>query len=89
MTARQRLVLKAFAAWTVWVWGTRIWNIVGDDARSAGFKAVHVVLALVSIAFAVATWTIAARSRRRPAETAPAEPVTTLPAGTGPSGAGR
>ncbi|HET9441852.1 MAG TPA: hypothetical protein VFO65_00945 [Acidimicrobiales bacterium] len=86
MTARHRLVLRAFAAWTVWVWGTRIWNIVGDDGRSAGFKAVHVVLALVSVAFAVATWVIASRSRPRAATGSEA---VTLPAGTGPSGAGR
>lgn len=59
MTRNQRWVLRAFALWTVWVWGTRIWNIVGDESRDTAFKAVHVVLALVSVAFAVATWTIA------------------------------
>ncbi len=62
---RDRLVLRAFAVWTVWVWATRIWNIVGDDTRSTGFKAVHAVLALVSIAFAVATWLILSPRLRR------------------------
>ena len=57
-------MLRAFAVWTVYVWGTRIWNVVDDDARGFGFKAVHVVLALVSVAFAVATWVIASRARR-------------------------
>lgn len=66
MTRTSRIVLRAFALWTVWVWGTRIWNIVGDDARSTGFKVVHVLLAAVSIAFAVATWFIA-RRRQEPA----------------------
>lgn len=64
MTPTSRLVLRAFALWTIWVWGTRIWNIVGDDTRSTGFKVVHVVLAAVSVAFAVATLVIAQRSRR-------------------------
>ena len=58
-------MLRAFAVWTVFVWGNRIANIVGDDGRSFGFKAVHVVLALVSVAFAVATWVIVSRNRRR------------------------
>lgn len=64
MRRRDVLVLKAFAVWTAYVWGTRIWNVVGDEERDLAFKAVHVALALVSVAFAVATWVIAARSRR-------------------------
>jgi hypothetical protein len=63
MTRTERLVLQAFALWTVWVWGTRIWNVIGDETRSTGFKVVHIVLALVSVAFAVATWLIARRNR--------------------------
>lgn len=58
-------VLRSFALWTVWVWGTRIWNIARDAEHSAGFKIVHGGLALVSVAFAVATWVIVSRSRRR------------------------
>ena len=57
--------LRAFAVWTVWVWLTRIGNVLGDDERGFGFKAVHVALALVSVAFAAVTWRIAARSRSR------------------------
>jgi hypothetical protein len=63
VTRAQAGILRAFAIWTVWVWGTRIWNIWGDD-REFAFKAVHTVLALVSIAFAVATWVIVGRVRR-------------------------
>jgi hypothetical protein len=65
MSRRDALILRAAAVWTVWIWGTRIWNILGDDERSTGFKVVHVVLALVSIAFAVAIWRIARRRRAR------------------------
>jgi small neutral amino acid transporter SnatA (MarC family) len=59
------ILLRAFAVWTVWVWGTRVWNILGEDGRSVGFKVVHVVLALVSVAFAVATWFVVRKERRR------------------------
>ena len=49
MSRRQAIVLYVFAGWTIWVWATRIWNILGDDERSTGFKAVHTVLAAVSV----------------------------------------
>lgn len=65
MNRREALIVRAFAAWTVWVWGTRIWNVLGEDERSFGFKLVHVVLALVSVAFAVVTWGIVRRVRER------------------------
>ncbi len=65
MSKSHALVLRAFAAWTVYVWGTRIWNVIGDDTRGFAFKAVHVVLALISVGFAVATWVIVSRNRRR------------------------
>jgi hypothetical protein len=55
-------VLRAFAIWTVYVWGTRMWNIARDHTTSTGFKAVHAVLAVISVAFAVATWVIVQRT---------------------------
>lgn len=68
-------VLFAAAAWTLFIWITRISNILGDDDRSTGFKIVHVVLALISVAFAVAIAVIAwralrtaGRAERRPRE---------------------
>jgi len=64
VTRRQSILLYAFSLWTVWVWGTRIWNIWKDASRSAGFKAVHTVLAVVSVAFAVATWIVVRNIRR-------------------------
>ena len=61
--ARSTLLLAA-AAWTIWVWATRIWNIVGDPAHDAAFKVVHSLLALVSIAFGVALGVVGLRMRR-------------------------
>lgn len=65
MSRRDAIILRAAAAWTLFIWVTRIRNIVGDETRSAGFKAVHVALAVVSVAFAVAIWRVASRSRQR------------------------
>ena len=63
MTRGQANLVRAFCLWTVWVWGTRIWNIWGDDSGSTGFKVVHTVLAAVSVAFAVAVWFVVRRLR--------------------------
>ena len=65
MSRSEALVLRAFCAWTVYVWATRIWNIWGDKARDFPFKAVHTVLAVISIGFAVFAWRIVSRIRRR------------------------
>jgi hypothetical protein len=67
LRARSTLLLAA-AAWTFWVWVTRIWNILGDPAHGAAFKAVHSLLALVSIAFAVALGVVGLRMRREARE---------------------
>lgn len=64
MTRGQANVIRAFSIWTVYVWVTRMWNIVRDD-QSVGFKVVHALLAVISIAFAVAAWVVIARVRRR------------------------
>ena len=40
------------AAWTAFVWVNRLVNLAGDD-RSARFIAVHVVIAVISLALAV------------------------------------
>lgn len=64
VTRRQSLLLYVFSLWTVWVWGTRIWNIWRDDERNGAFKAVHTVLAGVSVALAVAAWVTVRRIRR-------------------------
>ena len=60
MTRRQALLLRAFAVWTVYIWVTLVWNIAHDHAKGHGFgfKAVHDVLAVISIVFAVAAWRV-------------------------------
>ena len=63
-TRTRAWVLLAASAWTIYIWVTRIWNIVRDAQHSAGFKAVHSALALVSVAFAIAIGVIGWRMRR-------------------------
>ena len=62
LRARSTLLLAA-AAWTIWVWVTRIWNILGDPAHDAAFKLVHSLLALVSVAFGIALGVVGLRMR--------------------------
>ena len=64
LSRSSKLVLRAFALWTVYVWGTRMWNIAQDGDTTTAFKVVHGVIALISVAFAVATWVIVARTGR-------------------------
>lgn len=65
MTARDALIVRVFAGWTVFVWITRIKNILEDGDRDFAFKAVHVALAAVSVGLAVLAWRAVSRSRRR------------------------
>jgi hypothetical protein len=69
MTRRQALLLRAFAVWTVYIWVTLLWNIWHDHTKGhgVGFKLVHTVLAIISVAFAVAAWRVvtAVRAKRR------------------------
>ena len=65
MSRVDALILRSAAVWTIFVWVTRMRNILGDDTRSTGFKAVHMILAIVSVAFAVAILGVASRNRRR------------------------
>ena len=64
LTGKQALLLRAFSGWTIYVWVTRMWNIWRDDARDVPFKAVHSMLALVSIALALAALVVVQRNRR-------------------------
>jgi hypothetical protein len=58
-----RSAVVAFAVWTIAYWALRMVLLVGNG-HSAGFVAVHAVLAVVAATLAVATL---ARLRRRPA----------------------
>lgn len=74
MSRTSRLVLRAFALWTVYVWGTRMWNVLGDADTTTAFKVVHGVIALISVAFAVATWFIVARTPKGDSDRERSEP---------------
>ena len=65
MTRTDAIILRTAAAWTIFIWVTRIRNIVGDAGHSTGFKLVHSLLALVSVAFAIAILAVASRNSRR------------------------
>ena len=65
MHRRDALWLRVFAAWTVFVWGVLIRNMVKDHTHTFGFRAVHIGLAVISIALAVGAWRIASHSRGR------------------------
>jgi hypothetical protein len=63
ISKRAAWVLLAACAWTLYVWITRVWIMTGQD-ESAGFKVVHGLLALVSIAFGLAVGRIGWRALR-------------------------
>jgi hypothetical protein len=58
-------VLRASAIWAVWVWAVLVRNMLTDRVHSVGFRAVHIVLAVISLAFAAATLVIAQRMSRQ------------------------
>lgn len=60
---RRSWLLFAAAAWTAYVWLTRL-GIVVDQARSVGFRVVHGVLIVVSLGFAGALGVVGWRMRR-------------------------
>ena len=64
LSRRQSRILIAAAVWTLYVWISRIVIMAGQD-ESTGFKVVHGILALVSIAFALAIGKIGLEARRR------------------------
>ena len=62
MKLRSAAYLRAVAVWTIFVWVVFVKNVVGDD-HSFGFKAVHVALAIVSIALAVGMFAVVRTER--------------------------
>jgi hypothetical protein len=70
MSRRDTLILRLAAGWTVFIWAVFVRNLLRDDTRAVAFKVVHLTLAVVSLAFAVAIWRIATRSSRRVGERA-------------------
>ena len=70
MSRRAAWTLIALCAWTLWVWLTRMW-IIAHQHQTMGFKVVHTILGIGSIAFGLAAGWIGYRALRpRPAEAA-------------------
>ena len=66
MSRRAAWILIALCAWTLYVWITRLVIMSGQD-ESTGFKVVHGILAVISIAFGLAAgWIGFRRLRRQP-----------------------
>jgi hypothetical protein len=63
MTRRQSNLLLAAGAWTLYVWISFV-VIQTRQSTSVGFKVVHGVLALISIAFGLAVGRMGWRARR-------------------------
>lgn len=58
-------VLLAFAAWNLWVWGTRAVNMVGERTEwSVGFVVVHLLLFGGGLAAATVLGVVGWRMRR-------------------------
>ena len=64
LTRGQAWLLVGAAAWTWYIWTTRIWNILGDAAHSAAFKTVHVAIAAVSLVLLTPVGLIGIRALR-------------------------
>jgi hypothetical protein len=80
MTRRQSNLLIAAAVWTVYVWISFVVIQTRQDT-SVGFKVVHGVLALISMAFGIAVGIVGWRARRTGAATSatPSTPPTAEP----------
>ena len=64
MTRRQANLLIAACVWTVYVWISFVVIQSRQHDTSVGFKVVHGVLALISIAFGLAVGRLGWRARR-------------------------
>lgn len=63
MSRREVLLLRSAAVWTVFIWAVFVRNLFKND-HGFGFRAVHLTLAAVSVAFAVGIWRTASRSAK-------------------------
>ena len=64
MSRRDTLLLRATALWTLFIWAVFVRNLLRDHTRNAAFKAVHVTLAVVSVALAGGIWRVATKATR-------------------------
>lgn len=63
MSFRARVVLRISAGWSIWVWAVLVRNMAVDHTHALSFRLVHVGLAVISFAFALATLWIARKPR--------------------------
>lgn len=56
MTKKHVWIIRAAALWTFYVWAVLVRNMVIDHTNSLAFRVVHIGLAIISFAFAGATW---------------------------------
>ncbi|CAB4815966.1 MAG: hypothetical protein F2903_04940 [Actinobacteria bacterium] len=52
-------VLRVSAVWSIWVWAVLVKNMLNDHNHGLSFRVVHIILAVISLAFAVVTILIA------------------------------
>ncbi len=64
MSRRDVLLLRSASIWTFFIWAVFVRNLIGNDEEGAGFKVVHLTLAVVSVALAAAIWRVAAKGAR-------------------------
>jgi len=58
-------ILRVSAVWAMWVWAVLVRNMLVDHNHALSFRVVHIVLAVISVAFAVATLVIAQKMARQ------------------------
>ncbi len=58
-------ILRASAVWSLWVWFVLVRNMAIDHTHTFSFRVVHIVLAVISAAFAVVTLVIAQKMARQ------------------------
>lgn len=64
MSRRDVLLLRSASIWTFFVWAVFVRNLLGNNDRGFAFKAVHVTLAVISVAFGLGMWRVASRAAR-------------------------
>ena len=74
-------MVRAAAVWSLWVWAVLVKNMLGDTTHSTGFRVVHIVLAVISILFAVALLIIAQGGSRAVGPQQPGGPGPARPPG--------
>ena len=79
MSSGAKWVVRLAALWSLWVWAVLVRNMLADSTHSTSFRVVHIVLAVISITFAIGLLVIAQRSGsprgpERPGGPGPAHP---------------